>query len=94
MVIVQVIVIVGVTDVNDVCAKGLVINVKVIKEEHYHKVKPYRSLVMIMIGCDNLMSNYSMLLSWTLLTSASASKNKNQQQTNVQSDKQNLRVRT
>ena len=38
---------------------------------------------MIMIGCDNFMSNYSMLLSWTLLTSASASKHRNQRQMNT-----------
>ena len=51
------------------------------KEEHYHE-QDYWSLVMIMIGCDNLMSSYSMLLSWTLLTSASPLRDSNQQQTN------------
>ena len=56
------------------------------KEEHYHE-QDYKSLVMIMIGCDNLMSSYSMLLSWTLLTSASTLRDENQQRTNVQMTK-------
>ena len=49
------------------------------KEEHYHE-KYHWSLVLIMIGCDNIMASYSMLLSWTLLTSASPLRDSNQQQ--------------